>query len=157
MPVPSQDLDFQCHMSWTFFFSILLRLFACWYCWMRLFVCWYCWMRLFACWYCWMRLFACWYCWMRLFACWYCWNCFSFLFITHADILWMKGRRNCMVVEFTTTYAISAYHHWCCEFESQSGRGTQHYVIKFISDLRQFDGFLRVLRFRPPIKLTAMI
>ena len=24
---------------------------------------------------------------------------------------------------FTTTYAISAYHHWCCEFESQSGRG----------------------------------
>jgi len=21
-----------------------------------------------------------------------------------------------MVVGFTTTYAISAYHHWCCEF-----------------------------------------
>jgi len=20
----------------------------------------------------------------------------------------------------TTTYAISAYHHWCCEFESRS-------------------------------------
>jgi len=34
-----------------------------------------------------------------------------------------------MVVGFTTTYAISAYHHWCCEFESQSGRGVQHYVI----------------------------
>ena len=31
----------------------------------------------------------------------------------------------------TTTYAISAYHHWCCEFESRSGRGVQHYVIKF--------------------------
>jgi hypothetical protein len=28
-----------------------------------------------------------------------------------------------MVVGFTTTYAISAYHHWCCEFESRSGRG----------------------------------
>ena len=28
-----------------------------------------------------------------------------------------------MVVGFTTTYAISANHHWCCEFESQSGRG----------------------------------
>ena len=28
-----------------------------------------------------------------------------------------------MVVGFTTTYAISAYHHWCFEFESQSGRG----------------------------------
>jgi hypothetical protein len=27
-----------------------------------------------------------------------------------------KGRRGCdrMVVGFTTTYAISAYHHWCC-------------------------------------------
>jgi hypothetical protein len=22
----------------------------------------------------------------------------------------------------TTTYAISAYHHWCCEFESRSGQ-----------------------------------
>ena len=34
----------------------------------------------------------------------------------------------------------------------------QHYdVIKFVSDLRQVDGFLQVLRFPPPIKLTAMI
>jgi hypothetical protein len=40
-----------------------------------------------------------------------------------------------MVVGFTTTYAISAYHHWCCEFETWSGRGVQHYVIKFVSDL----------------------
>jgi hypothetical protein len=29
----------------------------------------------------------------------------------------------------TTTCAISAYHHWCCEFESRSGRGIQQYVI----------------------------
>jgi hypothetical protein len=28
----------------------------------------------------------------------------------------------------------------------------QHYVIKFVSDLRQVCGFLRVLRFLPPIK-----
>jgi hypothetical protein len=27
------------------------------------------------------------------------------------------------VVGFTTTYAISAYHHWCCEFASRPGRG----------------------------------
>jgi hypothetical protein len=27
-------------------------------------------------------------------------------------------------------------------------------VIKFVSDLRQVDGFLRVLLFPPPIKLT---
>jgi hypothetical protein len=33
----------------------------------------------------------------------------------------------------------------------------QHYVIKFVSDLRQVDGFLRVLRFPPPIKLIAMV
>ena len=47
-----------------------------------------------------------------------------------------------MVVGFTTTYGISAYHHWCCEFESRSGRGLQHYVIEFVSDLRQIGGFL---------------
>jgi hypothetical protein len=45
-----------------------------------------------------------------------------------------------MVVGFTTTYAISAYPHRCCEFQSRSGRGLQHYVIKFVSDLRQVGG-----------------
>ena len=33
----------------------------------------------------------------------------------------------------------------------------QHYVIKFISDLRQVGGFLQVLWFPPPISLTTMI
>jgi len=33
----------------------------------------------------------------------------------------------------------------------------QHYVIKFVSDLRQIGGFPRVLQFPPPIKLTATI
>jgi hypothetical protein len=33
----------------------------------------------------------------------------------------------------------------------------QHYVIKFISDLQQVGGFLRVLRFPAPIKLAATI
>jgi hypothetical protein len=42
-------------------------------------------------------------------------------------------------------------------FESRSGRGVQHYVIKFVSDLQQDGGLLRVLRFLPPIKLTATI
>jgi len=39
-----------------------------------------------------------------------------------------RGRcgRDRMVVGFTTTYAISAYHHWCCWLES--GWGLQHYV-----------------------------
>jgi hypothetical protein len=30
----------------------------------------------------------------------------------------------------------------------------QHYAIKFVSDLRQVGGFLCVLRFPPPTKLT---
>jgi hypothetical protein len=33
----------------------------------------------------------------------------------------------------------------------------QHYAIKFVSDLRQGSGFLRVLRIPPPIKLTTTI
>ena len=31
-----------------------------------------------------------------------------------------------MVIRFTSTYAIGAYHHWCCEFKSRSGRDAQH-------------------------------
>jgi hypothetical protein len=31
------------------------------------------------------------------------------------------------------------------------------YVIKFVSDVRQVGGFLRILRFPPPIKLTSTI
>ena len=33
----------------------------------------------------------------------------------------------------------------------------QHYVIKFVSDLRQVGGFLRIHLFPPPINLTATI
>ena len=53
-----------------------------------------------------------------------------------------------MVVGFTTTCAIKVH-----------GKvySIQHYVIKFVSDLRQVGGFLQVLWFPPPIKLTAMI
>jgi hypothetical protein len=47
-----------------------------------------------------------------------------------------RGRpgRGRIVIEFTTTYAVRAYHHFRCEFESRSGRGVQHYVIKFVRD-----------------------
>jgi hypothetical protein len=31
----------------------------------------------------------------------------------------------------------------------------QHFVIKFVSGLRWVDGFIQILRFPPPIKLTA--
>jgi len=33
----------------------------------------------------------------------------------------------------------------------------QYHVIKFVSELRQVRDFLRVLRFPPPIKLSATI
>jgi hypothetical protein len=61
----------------------------------------------------------------------------------------IRGRRvrDRMVVGFKTTYAIGAYHHWCCGFDSNPGQGVQHYVIKFVSDLRQVGGFPRVLWF----------
>ena len=45
-----------------------------------------------------------------------------------------------MVVGYTANYAISAYNHWCCEFESRSGWGVQHSVIKFVSDMWQVNG-----------------
>jgi hypothetical protein len=69
-------------------------------------------------------------------------------------ILGGRHSRDRMVIGFTATYAIVPHHHRCCGFDSRSGRGEQHYVIKFVSYLRQVGGFLR---FPPPIKLTAMI
>jgi len=47
-----------------------------------------------------------------------------------------RGRER-IVVEYTTTYAISAYHQHRCEFESHSAEvySIQHYVIKFVTDL----------------------
>jgi hypothetical protein len=37
--------------------------------------------------------------------------------------------RDRLVVEFTTTYAISAFNHWSCEFESCSWRGVLHTTL----------------------------
>ena len=50
---------------------------------------------------------------------------------------------------FETTCAISAYHHWSCEFQSRSWRGVldTNYVIKFVGDLRKVGCVLWVLRF----------
>jgi hypothetical protein len=41
---------------------------------------------------------------------------------------------DCLVVGFTTTYAISSYRHYRCEFEPRSGKvySIQHYMIKFV-------------------------
>ena len=75
----------------------------------------------------------------------------------------LGGRRgrDRMVVEFTTTYAItiSAYQPKVVISNPAHDKvySIQHYVIKFVSDVLQVGGFLRVLRFPPPIKLTATI
>ena len=59
----------------------------------------------------------------------------------------MICRRDRIDVGFTTTCAISDYHHWSCEFEPHSLQGVLDttFVIKFVSDLQQVGGFLRVL------------
>jgi len=73
---------------------------------------------------------------------------------------YLRGRRgrDQMVVGFTTlsvqsvpitTYVVSS--------NTVHGKvySIQHYMIKFVSDLRQVGGFLRVLWFPPPIKLVT--
>jgi hypothetical protein len=37
----------------------------------------------------------------------------------------------CLIWWYTTTCVIGAYPLWCCEFESWSGRGVQHYDESF--------------------------
>jgi len=48
---------------------------------------------------------------------------FSFIIEIVTDKYWGRCGRNRMVVGFTTTYAISAYHHESCEFGTCSWRG----------------------------------
>jgi hypothetical protein len=68
--------------------------------------------------------------------------------IRNVGIGWLLYKHDWSCIE-------SVYHHWCCEFQSRSRGGVQHYVIKFVSELRQVSGFLGILRFPPPIKLTT--
>jgi hypothetical protein len=64
--------------------------------------------------------------------------------------------RDRMVVGFTTTYAISAITTDVVSSNLDQGEVyNNNYVIKLVSDLRHFGGFLLVLRFPPLIKLTA--
>ena len=65
---------------------------------------------------------------------------------THKNLLLQyRGRhgRDRMIVGFTTTSVISAYHHKSCELKYTDGEVylITHYVIKFVSDLRQLSGF----------------
>ena len=64
--------------------------------------------------------------------------------------------RDRQVVGFSSTYGITNK-----DSSSNPAHGEvysiQHYVIKFVSDLRQISDFHWVLRFPPPIKLTTTI
>jgi hypothetical protein len=62
-----------------------------------------------------------------------------------------SGRRDHdrMVLGLTAT---SAYHHKSFNSVHREVHTIQHYVIQFLSDLRQVSGFLRVLSFPPAIK-----
>ena len=62
---------------------------------------------------------------------------------------WDRRGRDRMVVGISITYSV--YNHWCCEFESRSGRCTT--LCEKVSNSRPVGGFLGVLRFPPPIKL----
>ena len=55
-------------------------------------------------------------------------------------------------------YAISVNHHPRCEFESCPGEVYSiHYVIKFVTDLRQVGGFLQVLLISSTNKTEIML
>jgi len=74
---------------------------------------------------------------------------------THVSTL-RRGRRDHMVVGFTTTCAITTK---VVSFNPVHGEvySIHHYVIKFVSDLRQDGGFLRELWLPSPIKLIATL
>jgi hypothetical protein len=59
-----------------------------------------------------------------------------------------RGRDHMQSMHITTTVLSSLPAH-------DKEYSIQHYVIKFVSDLRYVGGFLWVLLFHPPIKLTA--
>ena len=68
-----------------------------------------------------------------------------------------KRGRDRMTVGFTTTMQSVPIITKEVSLNPTHGKvySIQHYVIKFIIDLQQVGGFLWVLRFPPPIKLTS--
>jgi hypothetical protein len=54
----------------------------------------------------------------------------------------------------STIFLFLIFHFICAHDEVHS---IQHYVMQFVSNFRQVGGFLRVLRFPPPIKMTTRV
>jgi hypothetical protein len=63
----------------------------------------------------------------------------------------------CLIVTYVELVSFSGYwydiHLNIVVLKSKMVFSIQHYVIKFVSDLRQISGFLWVLQFPPSIKL----
>ena len=72
------------------------------------------------------------------------WSIFRWL----RRMAWMFGS----ALEYVITNGTLSFSFLSLYCRRSSGRGVQHYVIKFVSDLRPVGGFLLVLRFPPPIK-----
>ena len=68
------------------------------------------------------------------------------------NLSFLRGRpgRDRMIVKFADLWSSNPTH-------AGEVYSMQHYVIKFVSGLRQVGGFLRIILFPPPIKLTATI
>jgi len=83
------------------------------------------------------------------------------VFFRHDMYIYVQGLcgRDCMVVGFTTTCAISAYHHLSCEFEPCLWRSALNTTLcdKVWLATLQVGGFLRILQCPPLIKLNATI
>jgi hypothetical protein len=79
----------------------------------------------------------------------------------HIFSRFIRGRcgRDRMVVGFPTAVQSMHITTKVVSLNPIHGEGYSilHYVIKYVSDLWQIVGFLWVLRFPPPIKLTATI
>ena len=81
------------------------------------------------------------------------------IYVLYMSSCYIGDHRDCMIVGFTTTYTTSANQTKVVSSNPPHGEvnSIQHYVKKFVSDLPQVGGFLRALRFSPPIKLRATL
>jgi hypothetical protein len=82
----------------------------------------------------------------------------------YLTVVWLGTGRLYWLIQDSTMYLNVGYGSWIYNYlvvSSNTVRGEvypiQIYMIKFISDFRQVDVFLRVLQFPPPIKRTATI
>ena len=128
--VPSKDLDFQRHMSWSFYGQWIEVRGGCSFCW-------------------------------------YWWNYWLSLFkLSFHKSTWtlqkiMLNGIICIINILDIQLLVQSVYIITKVVSSNPDHvevySIQHCLIKFVSDLRQVCGFLRVLRCPPPLKLTATI